>query len=135
MLFEIRKPEWEIGKKSSKPNRFVQYHFGPNFFKLTNIGTTLEFAVGPQPVKKFLMIERHYFRQKLIKSYEFEVPFCMPSSRNSMEAVYELPQFSKEEEEDMIKSPYETVSDSFYFVEGKLVMHTKAAYNYQPFQK
>ena len=81
------------------------------------------------------MIERHYFKQKLIKSYEFEVPFCMPSSRNSMEAVYELPQFSKEEVEDMIKSPYETISDSFYFVEGKLVMQTKAAYNYEPFKQ
>ncbi len=26
--------------------------------------------------------------------------------------------------EDMINSPWETVSDSFYFVEGKLIMHT-----------
>jgi len=34
----------------------------------------------------------------------------------------------------MIESPFETVSDSFYFVEGKLVMHNKAAYSYAPFQ-
>lgn len=58
----------------------------------------------------------------------------MPSSQNSMEAVYELPKFPPEVEEDMIKSPFQTVSDSFYFVEGKLVMHNKAAYSYAPFQ-
>ena len=28
----------------------------------------------------------------------------------------------------MIDSPYETVSDSFYFVDGKLIMHNKASY-------
>lgn len=32
--------------------------------------------------------------------------------------------------EDMINSPWETVSDSFYFVEGKLIIHTKAEFSY-----
>ncbi len=67
------------------------------FFHLNTIGTTLNFRVGPKPVKKFIMIERHYFKNKLIKSYEFEVPFCMPSTVNSMEAIYELPKFSNED--------------------------------------
>jgi hypothetical protein len=31
---------------------------------------------------------------------------------------------------DMIENPYETRSDSFYFVEGVLVMHNKAEYSY-----
>jgi hypothetical protein len=35
----------------------------------------------------------------------------------------------------MIDSPWETKSDSFYFVEGKLVMHNKAEYNYAPFDQ
>ncbi len=30
----------------------------------------------------------------------------------------------------MIANPYETKSDSFYFVGGKLVMHNKASYKY-----
>jgi hypothetical protein len=46
------------------------------------IGTTLKFKNGPQPVKNFKMIERHYFKNKLIKSYEFVAPFCMPNSTN-----------------------------------------------------
>ncbi len=41
------------------------------------------------------MIERHYFKNKLIKSYEFEVPFCIPNTVNSLEAIYELPEFTK----------------------------------------
>lgn len=71
VLFEIRKPEEAIGKNLVNPTRFVQYHFGPQFFKLHTIGATLEFRVGAQPVKKFLMIEKHYFKGKLIKSFEF----------------------------------------------------------------
>lgn len=31
----------------------IGYHFGPNFFKLSNIGTLLEFSVGDKPVKNF----------------------------------------------------------------------------------
>lgn len=30
----------------------------------------------------------------------------------------------------MVENPYETRSDSFYFVDGKLVMHNKAEYSY-----
>ena len=30
----------------------------------------------------------------------------------------------------MVRSPYQTRSDSFYFVEDKLVMHNKADYSY-----
>jgi hypothetical protein len=30
----------------------------------------------------------------------------------------------------MIASPYETKSDSFYFVNNRLVMHNKASYKY-----
>jgi hypothetical protein len=32
--------------------------------------------------------------------------------------------------EDMVAHPYETMSDSFYFVDGTLVMHNKAYYSY-----
>jgi hypothetical protein len=33
---------------------------------------------------------------------------------------------------DMVASPYETSSDSFYFVGDELVMHNKAEYKYIP---
>lgn len=31
---------------------------------------------------------------------------------------------------EMIRHPYETQSDSFYFVDDRLVMHNKADYSY-----
>jgi protein unc-119 len=80
------------------------------------------------------MIEKHYFKGQLIKAYDFHVPFCIPNTTNSLEAMYELPSFGPELEQEMINSPFETVSDSFYFVDGKLVMHNKAAYSYAPFE-
>ena len=32
----------------------------------------------------------------------------------------------------MIKAPYETKSDTFFFVENKLIIHNRAEYNYAP---
>lgn len=96
--------------------RTIKYHFGPAFFDLKTIGTTLEFRVGNKGAKNFTMIERHYFKNELIKSYKFSAPFCMPNSTNSMEAMYELPELSEEKKKEMIDSPWQTISDSFYFV-------------------
>ncbi|KAG7269399.1 hypothetical protein CRUP_015437 [Coryphaenoides rupestris] len=76
------------------------------------------------------MIERHYFREQLLKSFDFEFGFCMPSSKNTCEHIYEFPPLSEELMREMILHPYETQSDSFYFVDNKLVMHNKADYSY-----
>jgi hypothetical protein len=78
------------------------------------------------------MIERHYFKGRCIKSYEFKFGFCIPQSKNTLEVIYDLPQLTPEEKEDMIRSPYETKSDTFFFVENKLVIHNRAEYNYSP---
>ena len=83
-LCEISKPEQLIGQPLTENMRKIRYHFGPYFFHLNTIGTTLRFKVGAKPVKNFMMIERHYFKDKLIKSYKFEAPFCMPGSTNEM---------------------------------------------------
>ena len=44
------------------------------------------------------------------------------------QAIYPLPELSGEMKDDMTSSPYEMRSDSFYFVDNKLVMHNKSAY-------
>ena len=69
VLCEIAKSEEEMGKPLTENMRKIRYHFGPFFFYLSTIGTTLRFRVGPQPVKNLKMIERHYFKGNLIKSY------------------------------------------------------------------
>ena len=76
------------------------------------------------------MIERHYFRDQLVKSFDFEFGFCIPGSVNTWDAVYSLPALSEQLITEMINSPFETKSDSFYFVDNKLVMHNKASYKY-----
>jgi hypothetical protein len=76
------------------------------------------------------MIERHYFKNKLVKTFDFKFGFCIPKSTNSWEAIYSLPHLSDKEKKEMIARPWETVSDSFYFVNDKLVMHNKALYSY-----
>lgn len=138
-LFEISKPSPEematlLADQNTTldPNagRFVRYNFNPEFLRLKTIGATVEFDVGSKPVKKFRMIERHYFREKLLKSFDFDFGFCIPNSHNTCEHIYEFPTLSAEMMNEMIKHPFETKSDSFYFVDGELVMHNKADYAY-----
>ncbi|XP_053131560.1 protein unc-119 homolog A isoform X2 [Hemicordylus capensis] len=122
VLFEITKPpaseREHSDKKDIDPNagRFVRYQFTPAFLRLRQVGATVEFTVGDKPINNFRMIERHYFRDQLLKSFDFEFGFCIPSSKNTFQ--------------EMILHPYETQSDSFYFVDNKLVMHNKADYSY-----
>lgn len=56
----------------------------------------MEFTVGSQPVNKFRMIERHFFKNKLLKSFDFEFGFCIPNSKNTCEHIYEFPTLDPE---------------------------------------
>jgi len=115
-------------------SRLIRYHLGPDFLDLKNIGTLLKFSVGPLPVKNLLMIEKHFFKEKLIKAFEFKFDFCMPNSVNEWETLYEIPELDLEVKDEMIECPWETKSDTFYFADGRLIMHHKAIYNYSPFE-
>ncbi|XP_039627631.1 protein unc-119 homolog B [Polypterus senegalus] len=139
VLFEIAKPpcsdpdeeeDEENGDLDSSAGRFVRYQFTPAFLRLRTVGATVEFTVGDRPVNNFRMIERHYFRDRLLKSFDFDFGFCIPNSRNTCEHIYEFPQLPEDLIHQMVEHPYETRSDSFYFVDNKLVMHNKADYAY-----
>ncbi|KAI1729978.1 GMP-PDE, delta subunit domain-containing protein [Ditylenchus destructor] len=124
-----REPEDPEGEKSFSP-RYIRYYFKPSFLRLKNIGATMEFVVGSKPVHSFRMIERHFFRDRLLKSFDFEFGFCIPNSRNSCEHIYHIPPLNESLVQEMINNPFETRSDSFYFVDNRLVMHNKADYAY-----
>uniref|UniRef100_A0A665TDI3 Protein unc-119 homolog A n=1 Tax=Echeneis naucrates TaxID=173247 RepID=A0A665TDI3_ECHNA len=113
VLFEITKPP-STGESQNLPikrdidpnaGRFVRYQFTPAFLRLRQVGATVEFTVGDMPIENFRMIERHYFREKLLKSFDFEFGFCMPSSKNTCEHIYEFPPLS----EDIMASSGEVV--------------------------
>lgn len=136
-LFEVAKPEGSqlMANEDDDENdpscgRFVRYQFTPQFLKLKTVGATVEFTIGNEPVNKFRMVERHYFKDKLLKSFDFEFGFLIPQSKNTMEHIYEFPELSSDEIKEMIEHPYETRSDSFYFVDDRLIMHNKADYSY-----
>jgi hypothetical protein len=63
---------------------------------LKTIGAQLTFSVGDKPVKNFTIIERHYFRNVLLRSYEFSFPFCIPNSTNTWEHIYTIPEISED---------------------------------------
>uniref|UniRef100_A0A3Q2GMJ6 Protein unc-119 homolog B-like n=1 Tax=Cyprinodon variegatus TaxID=28743 RepID=A0A3Q2GMJ6_CYPVA len=134
VLFEIAKPplsEAPLNRDGDgTAGRFVRYQFTPAFLRLRTVGATVEFTVGNRPLNNFRMIERHYFREHLLKSFDFDFGFCIPSSRNTCEHIYEFPQLSDSLVHQMVEFPYETRSDSFYFVDNRLVMHNKADYAY-----
>ncbi|XP_055387135.1 protein unc-119 homolog isoform X2 [Condylostylus longicornis] len=71
--------------------RYVRYQFTPAFLKLKTVGATVEFTVGQKPVNRFRMIERHFFRDKLLKTFDFEFGYCIPHSKNTCEHIYEFP--------------------------------------------
>lgn len=112
--------------------RKINYELSEDFLRLPVVSTTLVFAVGQKPLSNFRMIERHYFRNRLVKSFDFSFGFCIPGSTNTWEACYDLPPMDADLIDDMIQHPYQTASDSFYFVGDKLVMHNKAYYKYTP---
>ena len=78
------------------------------------------------------MVERHYFRGKVIRSYDFTFGFIIPNSTNTWEFIYDLPELSAEEMAEIIAAPWEVKSDSFLLADGKLIIHNRAIYNYQP---
>jgi len=142
--YDTKSVLFEVGKDSPPPQdmsidfsalgedmyRRIKYEFSEDVLKLPFIQTSLVFSVGNREVHDFRMIERHYFRNQLVKSFDFEFGFCIPGSVNTWDAVYSVPNLSDELTEDMIRHPFETQSDSFYFVDNKLIMHNKASYKY-----
>lgn len=105
---DSRKKLFEVNNDSNEPVQYpddfdfdllrtVSYTFSPEFLRLNSVSTTLVFRVGPQPVRNLRMIERHYFRNRLIKSFDFSFPLCIPNSTNEWESIYEMPKISDAE--------------------------------------
>ena len=80
------------------------------------------------------MIERHYFRGRVIQDYGFAFGFVIPNSVNEWEFVYDMPDLTPDEYEEIVNAPWEVKSDSFFFAEDRLVVHNRAEYNYAPFE-
>mmetsp|Transcript_18684 Transcript_18684/g.60971 ORF Transcript_18684/g.60971 Transcript_18684/m.60971 type:complete len:187 (+) Transcript_18684:978-1538(+) len=120
----------DIDPALEKQIRTIRYTFPVEFLKWKTVRTSLVFSVGPEPMQDFRMIERHYFQDTLLRSYDFSFGFCIPNSTNSWESIYPVPDLSNEDIVKMVGAPYASRSDSFYFCGDKLIMHNKAEYSY-----
>ncbi|PIO65570.1 GMP-PDE, delta subunit [Teladorsagia circumcincta] len=99
VLFEIEKPSDDASEREDQPTeaaRYVRYRFSEDFLHLKRVGATVEFVVGSKPINKFRMVERHFFKDRLLKSFDFEFGFCIPNSKNTCEHIYEFPHLSPE---------------------------------------
>ena len=110
--------------------RLIRYHLGPDFLKLETVGLTMYFSIGPKPINNMEMIERHYVRGRCIREFSFKFGFVIPNSTNSWEFIYDLPNLTDEEKEEINQAPWEVQSDSFYFANGSLMIHNRCEYNY-----
>mmetsp|Transcript_18612 Transcript_18612/g.22570 ORF Transcript_18612/g.22570 Transcript_18612/m.22570 type:complete len:133 (+) Transcript_18612:1-399(+) len=107
----------------------MYYTLPESFLRIPKISTSLVFKVN-QALENFRMIERHYFRQQLIKSFDFSFGHTLAHSTNTWELIYDVPPLDNNVLDAMCTHPYETTSDSYYFVGDSLVMHNKAYYNF-----
>ena len=113
-------------------DHILDYPFPNDILKgQKHLGTSLKLVVGDKLVKDLVLLERHYIGGKLAANFRFTFPAFIPKSENAVEFIYEIPKLSPEVEEKLEKG--EDVfaeSDTFIFVEGKLIIHRRAQYTY-----
>jgi hypothetical protein len=109
----------------------LEYLFPHTVLKARNIGSNLTLVVGDQLVKDLTLIERHYINDSLVAHYEFNFPIFMPNSENNIEFMYPVPKLSDESRKDLENGEEILAkSDTFIFVEKKLIIHRRANYTY-----
>ena len=96
-----------------------------------HLGTSLNLVVGDNVVKNLVLLERHYIGGKLAANFRFAFPLFIPKSENKVEFIYDIPKLAPEVEEKLNKGEdVHAASDTFVFVEGKLIVHRRAKYTY-----
>ncbi len=112
--------------------RTVNYNFPEEFLRSKIITSKLVFKVGELPVKDLTILDKFYFKKKVVKSFEFKFPFCIPNSTNEWEYIYEFPDLDESTIDAMINSPVQTISETFFFAGDELILHNKANYAFSP---
>lgn len=131
VLFNITNPEIAQLNDHDVPTvRCSRYNLGSEFLNLRKIGLTMLLKNGAQPVKSLEMVERHYFRGRVLHQFSSKFGHVNPNCTIDWEVVYNMPSLSREEKQEIIDAPWEVKSDTFFFAEGKLIIHNRMEYNY-----
>lgn len=87
---------WKLSEQRKLPFELLsQFQFACNK-KILFFFDRVEFSVGDKPIHNFRMIEKHFFKDKLLKTFDFDFGFCIPNSLNTCEHIYEFPALSTE---------------------------------------
>jgi hypothetical protein len=114
-------------------DHMLEYVFPNKILKTKTLGSTLKLVVGNQVVKNLVLVERHYIDGKLAANYDFKFPLFMPNSTNTIEFIYTIPKLGDDVYKKMNSGgTIHAKSDTFIFVEGKMIIHRRATYEYQP---
>ena len=110
----------------------MEYKFPNDLLKgQKHLGTSLNLVVGDKLVKNLVILERHYIEGKLSGNFRFAFPLFIPNSENKIEFIYEVPKLSSEIEQKLkFAEDIHAESDTFIFVEGKLIIHRRSKYLY-----
>ena len=109
----------------------LDYVFPSSILKAKNLGSNITLVTGNNLVKSLTLIERHYIDNQLAANYKFEFPVFMPDSENNIEFMYPIPPLTKDTLDKINNGEdISAKSDTFIFVEGKLMVHRRANYSY-----
>ena len=114
-------------------DHMLDYPFPNDILKgQKHLGTKLNIViVGDKLVKNLVLLERHYIEGKLAANFRFPFKLLPPKSKNEVEFIYVIPKLSDEIEEKLKKGEdIHGASDTFVFVDGKLIIHRRAKYTY-----
>ena len=112
-------------------DHLLEYKFPQKILKAKTLGSSITLVVGPQLVQKLTLIERHFIDDQLVASYRTDYPLFMPNSENNVEFIYSVPAPSETTKKKIsLGEPVDAKSDTFIFVEGRLVIHRRATYQY-----
>ena len=130
---ELKKIKEIEEKDIYKSPRMIKYHLSSNILK-KKISLNFEF-MGEKPIKDFIIIERHYIKDKYIGGFESKFPFCFPQAPSNKEEIIDLNKnngLNNNIKKEMTNNVILHKSDTFCFVENKLIIHNKAIYYYTP---
>lgn len=106
------------------------YNFPGSFFDSKLISTFLKYKVGDEEVKNMVLVENHFYKDTKIASFKFEFPFSAPNSINTWEYIYDVPKIKNEFIEELVAGNAVNTSDTFFFVDGILILHNKSEYQF-----
>jgi len=112
-------------------SNILKYKFPLKILETKTLGSNLILVVGDQLVKNLDLIERHYIDDELVANYKFNFPLFMPGTENSIEFIYKVPVLNEETIKQKSKKEINAKSDTFIFVDNKLIIHRRAEYVYQ----